>query len=437
MKHIFIASVGGAPQVVTETLWAMMHPHKLLSAADVPREPVVPGEVIMLTTAFKGLGNSFKSKDDRLKTTRAKILKLYQQYDHEVPEITSLVVKDAKGNEIEDIRNQAQNVAYADAITRVLTEIHERRKEEKITIHMSLAGGRKSMSSYDHSAMMFYGQPEDELTHVLTDPSGLEGCFDFWWPDQAQKKVIGWDNKNKVTIEFLTTAQMDADGNTGDAARLDLVRVPYVPLGISIPKITALHSSYEKLVNYLNWQRRREPIVFHRKSREISVSGERLKLTDSNFAYLSTLAKARKESWQSPYDNQHPELRGNVLLHDLRFGRDKGGHDRNTPTVRYLTGLYEGWKSDANWNQDDSFERNFFDDVMRNNAPDPAIPGNMGKQVSDSALGGLTRKLAALAKKHYLPGFLNNIKAKKVADSLPSAMIGLDVDAGRIDFKDD
>lgn len=47
--NTLIASVGGAPQVVTETLWALMNPEQLLDEALRGRAPFIPNLVYLVT----------------------------------------------------------------------------------------------------------------------------------------------------------------------------------------------------------------------------------------------------------------------------------------------------------------------------------------------------------------------------------------------------
>lgn len=447
MRHIFIASVGGAPQVVTETLWALMHPHKLLSADDVPREPVVPDEVIMLTTSFRGLGPTFKSKSDRLNTTRDKILELYKQYGHPVPKINTLkqqVVRDSAGKEIDDIRNINQNAAFADAITAIMARLKKRRKREPLTLHMSLAGGRKTMSSLYHAVMLYYGTEKDELTHVLVENTLLETASDFWWPDQKQATVNGYSAKEGKIVKLSTAAQMDAEGSQYDSAQLDLVTVPFDPLGRLIPDIDQRFATYEKLILHQRWERNSEPVVFHRRSRTISVSGEDVALSPATFAILFTLAAARKQNWTSPYDNQIAGLQGNVLTNDIRYGLDNNAVPRETRALKLLGQLFDEWEDAISWeNRPDGEPGNFLKDTL--NWPPPDSDEKELKTPFDGALGNLRKELKKKGKEHYFPAFLSGIgvttRKKKISlvdgYEMSTSFIGLDVDPGRIKFCDD
>ncbi len=183
MKHILIASLGGPPAVITETLWAMMNPTKLTDPAHQGRPAVAPDVIHFLATDFKG---SFASVDARETALRAKIVELYAQLSKPAPKVIVEYICWG-GARLPDIRSQADNVLYANAVT---DHVRSFCSDPNNVVHMLLAGGRKSMSSYDQSAMMFFGRAQDEVIHVLVDRPAIEGCSDFWWPDQPQKKVL-------------------------------------------------------------------------------------------------------------------------------------------------------------------------------------------------------------------------------------------------------
>lgn len=447
MKHILIVSVGGAPQIVTETIWAMMHPHKLLSVGKRRRDPVVPDEIIMLTTAFPGFGKAFRTKKERQSKTREKINELYAQYGHPPPKINSdksQVVRTPDGREIEDIRDHVQNSAFADAVVAVMTGIQKRRKKEELVIHISLAGGRKTMSSYLHWAAQWYGTEKDDLTHVLVENINLEGNPDFWWPDQAEKTVKWYNRETKKTEELSTTAQMDADGNIGDAARLDLVSVPFDPLSRSIPDIDQKHVSFDGLNQYLDWENREGPIVFHIKTCRITAGGSEFTLPPRLFVVLYVAAKARKEDWRTPFDNQIEGLRGNVLSYDLHFGMDYNC----TPITNRARKTAADWFK--KWWDAIPYERRESDrtvDIVSSSASlaPPQDGDNMGETPLKKALRDLNRILKDHAKAKYLPSVLRGVMQKVSKTKIPlddgskmsTTYFGFDFPASRIEFADD
>jgi CRISPR-associated protein (TIGR02584 family) len=156
MRTVLLASLGLSPAVITETIWAMMHP------AD-GATPTVPDLVHVLTTQPRGQA-AFDALAEKI---RARIGMLCAQFGHPVPAIeVEAVVDPDTGKSIADVSTQRENILFAGRITAL---VHRYAQDPGIRIHMSLVGGRKSMS---------FGRVQDELTHVLVDPAELEFCGD-------------------------------------------------------------------------------------------------------------------------------------------------------------------------------------------------------------------------------------------------------------------
>jgi CRISPR-associated protein (TIGR02584 family) len=317
MRHVLIASLGGTPQVITETLWALMHPYQLIDPTHRTREAIIPGRVHIIATNFPG---HFASLAERDQTIRDRIAKLYSQYGHPAPEVIIEGVE-SEGEPLADIRTQSENIAYADHIARVMKAYSE---DPEMAVHMSLAGGRKSMSSYDHSAMMFFGRVGDELSHVLVELTTLENSPQFWWPDQDQAIVTARDGAEVPTAS--------------EIARLDLVHVPFVRLGVRLPSgVPDEALDYARLVEYVEFERRGEPIIVDWDSRSVTVGTETAELEPLHFMFFSVLALARKNRWPGA-GPQHEDVGENtagwILLDDLRCGCDAEGNLRRTRPLK-------------------------------------------------------------------------------------------------------
>ena len=303
MKHVLIASLGGAPQVITETLWALMHPNEPIDSTPRTRKAIIPGRVHVIATSFPG---HFASRYERDQTIRDRIAKLYAQYEHSSPEVIIECVE-SDGAPLDDIRTQDENIAYADHIARVMKAYSE---DPEVTVHMSLAGGRKSMSSYDHSAMMFFGRVGDELSHVLVEPKTLENNPDFWWPDPKQPQP------------------------EGQAPVVSLVHVPFFRLGVRLPSgVPDEALDYARLVEYVEFERRGAPIIVDWDTRSVTVGDETAQLEPLHFMFFSVLALARKNRWSGAgpeHEGLGENAAGWILLDDLRCGLDAQGNPRRT-----------------------------------------------------------------------------------------------------------
>lgn len=305
MRHVLVASLGGAPQVITEALWALMHPKYLIDPAHRDRQPVVPELIHVLATT---LAWPYSSVADRDVAIQEKIAALYDQYRLGKPAIVFEQLMDDEAA-VPDVRTQRQNIAYANAVTGIVARLAA---DQGTVIHMLLAGGRKSMSSYDQSAMMFFGRVQDELVHALVEPDALERCRDFWWPDQEFEKIV-------------KTPQGDAFATASEAARVDLVNVPFVRLGVRLPEgVPGEAFDHERIVEFVQFEQMRQPVVINLADNSVTVGSQKIVLTATNFIVLSTLAVIRKGEWRGVGPKEEgigSNAAGWVLLDDLRYGR--------------------------------------------------------------------------------------------------------------------
>jgi len=211
---------------------------------------------------------------------RDRIYAFYHSQGKANPEFRFNVIKFEDGTKIHDIRTAQENAAFANHLVEVVADAV---KDPHTTIHMSLAGGRKTMSSYALSVMMLFARERDRLSHVLVEPASLEGNPDFWWPGQPQETVITRERKTISTREEHCT--------------VTLVPVPFLRLSeaISDPGNTRDHL---RLIENANDQLKPRRIIVDFKARTICCPPEpAIKLNAAQFSIYAMLATARAESW--------------------------------------------------------------------------------------------------------------------------------------------
>lgn len=172
-RRILLAVTGLSPQIVTETLYALA----------VTRKPAwIPTEIQIVTT-LRGAENA---RLNLLSEDPGWFHRLYRDYD--LPQIAFGVsdihiMREPDGKPLEDIRDDADNMAAADFITehvRALTA------DEKASLHVSIAGGRKTMGFFLGYALSLFGRPQDRLSHVLVS-SPFESHKDFYFPSRVTR----------------------------------------------------------------------------------------------------------------------------------------------------------------------------------------------------------------------------------------------------------
>lgn len=201
-REVFIFVAGATPQIITETIYAFSQ-----------KNPQVhPDEIYIITTS---------TGKKRIKETLIEkgILKaLNDEYSLpalELKEDSFIVVKDSSGQELDDIRNEAENEALGDCITSL---IMEKARDKSIRLHCSLAGGRKTMSFYIGSALQLFGRPWDRLYHVLVSSDFETNPHFFYKP------------KKNTVIERRCADGSIKQLNT-DNAEIQLAELPLIRLG--------------------------------------------------------------------------------------------------------------------------------------------------------------------------------------------------------------
>lgn len=307
MRHVLVASLGMAAPILTETLWAMMNPRLPPEAewedpANSPKpQAIVPQVVHVVRTALWDAETGYQKHKQECALIKEKVEKLYASCGHPKPDIRIEEVQDPAGGEqqfIPDVSTQKQNILFANHMTRVIKGYAD---DPDTVLHVSLAAGRKSMSSYAHTAMMFFGRPLDTLSHTLVHPPQLEFARDkFWWPDEpgAPPTIdLPIAPGSRETRPIATTV----DGG----CRVDLIPVPFARLNVRLPDTEMLEEiDYARVVQFAEMERRREQVVFDFPRREVVVGTWRKRFSENGFILLCLLALARQQRWPGPLNDR-------------------------------------------------------------------------------------------------------------------------------------
>lgn len=203
-REIFVFVLGKTPQVVTETLYCLMHRDP----------PILPDEIHVLTT----VEGERLMRQGLLEEGHLEDLFRDYGYDPLAPEHLHVVVfTDDKGRPLQDIRTTEDNERVGDFITSFIQRLSQK---PEVRLHCSLAGGRKTMGFYLGMALSLFGRPWDRLYHVLVPPE-LESRPDFYYPlpgsttlrDAVQLAELPFVRlREKVTLAGRSFKEMVADG---------------------------------------------------------------------------------------------------------------------------------------------------------------------------------------------------------------------------------
>ncbi len=294
-RRILLAVTGLSPQVVTETLYAL---------AIQSKPAFIPSEIRLITT--------------REGRERARLSLLHPKSgwfhrlrrDYSLPLIAFdddhiRVLRDGNGKPLDDIRSPGDNLRAADAITeqvRILTQ------DSDSALHVSIAGGRKTMGFYLGYALSLFGRPQDRLSHVLVSPP-YESHPQFFYPTPHS--------------ELIHTLPPDSRPLDVKDAQVTLADIPFVRLRDGLePASLQQGASYSETV--AEAQRALPPLALRLEPADCRLHAAGIELTLSPAAFaLYWLTAERAHKGQPGVHWSETEL-AEELLH--YYGRLVGLH---------------------------------------------------------------------------------------------------------------
>lgn len=216
-KRILLSVTGMSPAVVTETLYAL-----------VTEKGFIPTEIQAITTeqgknklleALLGIEGGRKERKGALQEFIEDYGDKYGFSSIHFDESCVHIITNENGQNLPDIRTPEENEHAANSIVQLVGNLCQ---DEDMQLHVSIAGGRKTMGFFMGYALSLYGREQDSLSHVLVD-SQYESLASFYYPKPYPHLI----NKNDGT-------QIDAkDG------KVMLAEIPWVRLGLGLPESLA------------------------------------------------------------------------------------------------------------------------------------------------------------------------------------------------------
>lgn len=183
-KNVLFLVTGMTPSIITETIWALACDPDLDESTRW-----IPDEVQVLST------------EHGLDQIRSRLLndKVFAQFKKDYPlladvkfdESSLYSIKDEQGNALADLRTPEDNECAADMINEHIRQLAQ---SNNTVLHVSIAGGRKTMGFYAGYALSLHGRAQDRMSHVLVDQS-YENVPDFFYPTPNAFYVKDRDNR--------------------------------------------------------------------------------------------------------------------------------------------------------------------------------------------------------------------------------------------------
>lgn len=250
-KHILIAVVGMTPQVVTETLYALM-----------VQRTIPIAEVFIITTT------AGRESVQRAPGVAQQMAALCQRYHLRQPEFDlerNVLVAREESVELFDIRSDRDNVLFPNVITDF---IRKHTDDQRTVIHCSIAGGRKTMSVAAAFALSLFGRANDKLYHVL------------------------------VSKEFEDARKYFPDHPDEDK-HLVLSEIPYIRLREKLPLLRehprALYSELVAIAQErIDEMEHLPPLIFETTTRSVRIGAKRIQFQPFDFAFYLFVAQQQR-----------------------------------------------------------------------------------------------------------------------------------------------
>ncbi|MCX2796429.1 CRISPR-associated ring nuclease Csm6 [Microbulbifer thermotolerans] len=299
-RRILLAVSGMSPQILTETLYAL---------ACVQRPAFIPTEIHLLTTA-----SGARSARHKL-LHGGNFVRLCKEYglDPELFKEQNIhLLCDAQGQPLEDIRTARENEIAADQI---VDWVRRFTSDPCAALHLSLAGGRKTMGYFAGYALSLFGRAQDRLSHVLVS-SGYESHPEFFFP-----------TRESHLIEVGNGRVLDARD-----ARVELADIPFVRLRTEIPQpLLEGGAGFSETIRHI--QRIDEPprLELDLTCRQLRASGLAVELPPMLFAFYAWIVQRhlRDDSRPCAADLREPNgLFADELMTLVRSVEGEMGRDR-------------------------------------------------------------------------------------------------------------
>ena len=279
-RRILLAATGLSPQILTETLYA-------LGVAAEPGAAFIPTEIHLITTeqgADIARTSLLHPDGGALHALLADYPQLGQPlFDGSDSHIHT--IRDADNQPLYDIRTPEENAAAADSITALMAHLT---RDENAALHVSIAGGRKTMGFYLGYAFSLFGRPQDELSHVLVS-SPFESHPEFFYPPATPRRLATRGGQHIDTAD----------------ARITLAHIPVVRLRHGQPQaLLAGTASFGATVAAIQHSLAPPHLAIDLPQRRVDCGGKPVQLPAAQLAWLAWWAQQRQQergpqTWRS------------------------------------------------------------------------------------------------------------------------------------------
>lgn len=265
--RILLCVTGLSPQVLTETCFAL-----------VKRTPApwIPTEIHVITTKA-GADNA---RLNLLSESKGWFHRLCA--DYQLPPIrfdvqNIHVIKDRAGVMLSDIRSQSDNEDAADFICQKVRDLTADSTSE---LHVSIAGGRKTMGYYLGYALSLFGREQDRLSHVLVS-APFENSPQFYYPTPYEMPIDTRQGDKMLTLDARD-------------AIVELADIPFVRLRHGQPiEILEGRAQFSQSVRAVQRAFAPSKLIIDLANRRLRTGDDEISLPPAQIAFLAWFARRK------------------------------------------------------------------------------------------------------------------------------------------------
>jgi CRISPR-associated protein (TIGR02584 family) len=258
-SRTLLAVTGLSPQIVTETLFAILKQYG---------EEALPNRVKILTTKE----GANRARLTLLDKHSGKFHAFLREFSLEgkvlFTEQDIHLISNTEGSVLDDIVTPEDNAAAANCITNLMRQLTQ---DSESQLHVSIAGGRKTMGFYLGYAFSLFARPQDVLSHVLV-ASPFESHPEFFYPPTNGLVLYTQDKKPIHT----------------DDAKIWLAEIPVVKLrhGVSAQHLQK-EVSYTDVVQEVEQSFNPASVVIDVTKKKIKCGGAEVKLSKFHLIWFT------------------------------------------------------------------------------------------------------------------------------------------------------
>lgn len=267
-ERVLLAVTGLSPQVVTETLYGLAVQRK---------PPFVPTRVVLLTT----VEGAERARLTLLSREPGWFRQLQNEYG--LPGVAFedsgiRVLRSGGGQPLVDIRTEADNLAAADQIAETIRSLTQ---AADTALHVSVAGGRKTLGFFAGYALSLFGREQDRLSHVLVS-APFESHPGFFYPTRSSRIIY--------------TPPPDSRPLDTSQAEVTLAEIPFVRLrGLLPARLCEQGGSFAAAVEAARGALEDRRLVIDLTRGCVRAGVTEFSLPAAELAYLAWFARRRRE----------------------------------------------------------------------------------------------------------------------------------------------